>query len=201
VNYPLTQSISIPLQIASGSAKAGTDFVGTMHNVAFYRGITRACVDIRIIDDDDCEISESFTITMVKQSGYLLVGPVSCTVIIDDDDEVKFFFKQSMYVFEESMEDTDVCIRSSCPCPKRMSCMLSLSNGTAQAGYDYADHSLTVTFEEGDEEACTRLRLTDNLIPEEREHFHIALLENDNYDIISPEESTIVITDTDSEFL
>jgi hypothetical protein len=189
--------MSIPLQITGGSAKSGTDVIGTTRYAVFYHGKTQACVHIRIIDDDDCEITESFTVTMVKGSGYTVVKPVSCTVLIDDDDRVNLFFKQSIHLFEESMKNTDICIRSSCPCPKRMSCMLSLSNGTAQPGYDYADQSLTVTFEEGEEEACTQVRLTDNLIPEEKENFYIALLENDYYGIISPKNSTVVIADAD----
>jgi hypothetical protein len=92
--------MSIPLQITGGSAKSGTDVIGTTRYAVFYHGKTQACVHIRIIDDDDCEITESFTVTMVKGSGYTVVKPVSCTVLIDDDDS-KYLGIKSTFVYRQ----------------------------------------------------------------------------------------------------
>ena len=114
---------------------------------------------------------------------------------------MKVSFEQSVYRFDESTKDTDICIRASCPCPKKMDSLLSLTNGTAEAGFDYAEQSLSVAFEVDEVKTCTGITLTDDLIPENMENFQIKIEDSDEYDIIFPQHSTVIVTDSDSEFL
>ena len=102
-------------------------------------------------------------------------------------------------MINENDKEVEICVVSSCPCPARMTVRMSMSPGTAEAGSDYPEQSLSVTFDVGEEDACTTVKVTDDVIPEEQENFEVALQVNEAYDIGSPGNITIVVNDKDSE--
>ena len=102
-------------------------------------------------------------------------------------------------VREEHKQDARVCLVSSCPCPARMTVRLSMSPGTAEAGSDYPQQSLSVTFDAGEEEACTTVKIIDDVIPEKKENFTVALQVVEDYNIGATGNITIFITDEDSK--
>ena len=112
---------------------------------------------------------------------------------------IKISFQSTTYVIEESDSEVEVCLISSCPCPAKMRVRMSMSPGTAKAGSDYPTQSLSVTFDVGEEEACTTVKVIDDVIPEEQESFEVALMVNEDYDIGSIGNITIIIKDKDSE--
>ena len=101
---------------------------------------------------------------------------------------------------EESDPGVQVCLVSSCPCPARMTVRLSMSPGTAEAGSDYPEQSLSVSFDVGEEEACTTVKVTDDIIPEGKESFEVALQVNEDYDIGSLGYTIIQISDDDGKY-
>ena len=73
--------------------------------------------------------------------------------------------------------------------------------GTANAGSDYPQQSLSVSFDVGEEEACTTVKIIDDVIPEEKENFTVALQVLEDYNIGATGNITIFITDEDSKQL
>ena len=92
VTHPFSHWTSVPLQITDGSAIVGKDTIRNSHYAVFSSGMTEACVDIGIIDDDDCELTESFTVSVVAQSTYGVMDPRSCTVRITDNDRKSYYY-------------------------------------------------------------------------------------------------------------
>ena len=103
-------------------------------------------------------------------------------------------------VKEERGQDIRVCLVSSCPCPARMIVKMLMSPGTAEVGSDYPEQSLGVTFDVGEEEACTTVKVTDDVIPEKKENFTISLQVHEDYNIGATGNITICITDGDSKY-
>ena len=99
----------------------------------------------------------------------------------------------------ENDEGVEICLVSSCPCPTRMTVRMSIYPGTAKAGSDYPEQSPSVAFEVSEEESCTKVVVSDDVIPEKQESFKVALQVNKEYDIGSPGNTTIVVKDTDSK--
>ena len=99
----------------------------------------------------------------------------------------------------ENNKEVEICLVSSCPFPTRMTVRMSVLPGTAEAGSDYPQQSLSVTFDVGGEEACTTVKVTDDVIPEEQESFEVALQVNVFYEIGAPGNITIVVNDKDCE--
>ena len=81
-----------------------------------------------------------------------------------------------------------------------MTVRMSMSPGTAEAGSDYPEQSLSATFDVGEEEACTTLKVIDDVIPEEQETFEVALQVNEHYNIGNPGYTMILISDEDRKY-
>ena len=101
---------------------------------------------------------------------------------------------------EESTSKLEICLTASCPSPSGMRSALTMTTKTAKAGLDYFDQSLSVIFDVGEAEACTTVNIVNDVIPEERESFQIAIVQDGAYDIVDPEYATVVIIDQDSKF-
>ena len=99
----------------------------------------------------------------------------------------------------ENDKKVEIYLVSSCPCPARMTVRMSIYPGTADAGSDYPEQSLSVTFDVGEEEASTTVKVTDDVIPEGKESFEVALQDNEVYCIGSFGNITIVVIDKDSK--
>ena len=109
-------------------------------------------------------------------------------------------FHQPAYTMKESDKNVQVCIVSSCPCPARMTVRMAISPETAEAGSDFPRQFLSVTFDVGEEQACTKVKVIDDVIQEESESFEVVLMVSEDYDIGDPGYTNIVIEDDDSEY-
>ena len=99
----------------------------------------------------------------------------------------------------ENDKEVEVCLVPSCPCPARMTVRMFTIPGTAEAGFDYPEQSLSVSFDVGEEEACTTVEVTDDVIPEQQESFEVALQVDEDYDIGRLGNITIIVNDKDCE--
>ena len=99
----------------------------------------------------------------------------------------------------ENDKEVEICLVSSCPCPTRMTVRMSIYPGTAKAGSDYPEQSPSVAFEVSEEESCTKVVVSDDVIPEEQESFQVAIQVNEGYDIGSPGNTTIIVKDADGK--
>lgn len=94
IQFPvfLSESLSdtawISYQTQSNSAKAGVDFVDTTGTAVFIPGITEITVPIMLVDDEETEQDQFFTLVLKHPEGVNLNRSQSRArgLIIDDDD-------------------------------------------------------------------------------------------------------------------
>ena len=89
VSVPFGEKTAVTLLLMDGTAHVGLDYSGSIHQVVFSPGESEACVSIPIINDDRCEVTESFSVKLTEPSitgTYLLGEPKSCSVSIKDDE-------------------------------------------------------------------------------------------------------------------
>ena len=113
---------------------------------------------------------------------------------------VQMSFLQSEYAAVEEDDHVQVCVVSSCPCPVQTKVRMVVSPGTAVEGSDYPPQSPSVTLAVGAEEACTNVRVTNDVDPEDPETLEVALMNDEAYSIGNPAYVTITITDTDGMY-
>ena len=83
----LSQTTTVTITTFSGTASSGSDFAPVSTTVTFAPGSTRETVTISIIDDQDVEGDEMFSVMLSSPSSdSVLIPPSSITVIIAVND-------------------------------------------------------------------------------------------------------------------
>ena len=89
LSVPFGEKTAVTLLTMDETADVGLDYSRNFHQVVFSPGESQACVSIPIINDDRCEVTESFAVKLTEPSitgTYLLGEPKSCAVSIKDDE-------------------------------------------------------------------------------------------------------------------
>ena len=63
-----------------------SDYQRVSEDVTFQPNVTRQCVKVPIVNDDDLENEEQFTLTLTTVSDRVKTKPDTTTVVITDDD-------------------------------------------------------------------------------------------------------------------
>ena len=111
VSVAFNEETPMTLLLKDGTAEVGSDYSGSSHQVVFISGELQACVSISIIDDDECEVTESFSVKLPDPAivgTYILGQPATCSVSIKDNDSTyvcgDYFVwvtKHSLYIITE----------------------------------------------------------------------------------------------------
>ncbi|MEM7117701.1 MAG: Calx-beta domain-containing protein [Chloroflexota bacterium] len=186
----------VQYDMADGTATAGADYVSNIGVLIFSLGATSHSIPISIIDDEDIENNESFTVTLSNPSGLQLgtVSETEVTIAVDEFPIVSF--SQSSYsvaedagsvTFELDVEgetswfDTDVWIFT--------------SNESAEAGSDYvsyAEHELHISDGEPFE-----IEILNDSLSEGNETFWVSLAPQAELELGHPWQAEITIIDDD----
>ncbi|HEY6138384.1 MAG TPA: Calx-beta domain-containing protein [Thermoanaerobaculia bacterium] len=84
VSAPLGFPVLFHAQLADGTAKAGDDYLATTPFCEMQPGETNCVLHVGIVDDDDAESDETFTVK-VAGDGPLFLGDTATVTIVDDD--------------------------------------------------------------------------------------------------------------------
>jgi hypothetical protein len=85
LSNPSFQTITVSFATASGSATAGTDYVGTSGDVTFNPGETMKTIAVQVNGDNIDEINETILVNLTSPVNATL-GTAQGTVLIQDDD-------------------------------------------------------------------------------------------------------------------
>ncbi len=80
-------SAEVFFETASGSATAGSDFVGRSSSVVLLDGQDSATITIEILDDTVDESDESFQLNLISVNGAELGSTTTATITISDNDD------------------------------------------------------------------------------------------------------------------
>lgn len=86
LNVAPTETTTVELSTADGTALAGEDYAATSVEVTFAPGETTKSVVIATLEDDIEEPTETFTVSLAAATGALIGTPSTATVSIIDDD-------------------------------------------------------------------------------------------------------------------
>ena len=70
---------------------APDDYTSVSQDLTFQPGSERQCVDVPIVNDDDLENEEQFSMTITTEEDRVTLEPDSTTVTITDDDGENFY--------------------------------------------------------------------------------------------------------------
>ncbi|MEM7801029.1 MAG: Calx-beta domain-containing protein [Chloroflexota bacterium] len=201
------QSISdyIRVDTLADSAEE-TDFIGIAgQQVTFLAGTTSQIVDISIIGDSLVEADERFTVTLssplyngVANSPQVgLRDETQLITILNDDLSVIGFSETSLTVNEQaSTFDFEVEIVLDQPSFETISVTVSIVEGSASNGSDFAGVDQTLTIPVGETSAKVLIPISADDIEEENETFALTLSDPVN-GTLDPIKSNVTVTIVD----
>merc|ERR1711998_167434 len=175
---PTGEPVEVKYATADGTATAEKDYKSATGVVKFAKGEAEQKITVEIIDDDEFERDEFFTVTLSEPSAGTL-GHVETTrvIIIDDDHPGVVGFENGFYRVMENDGAVKVNVVRRNGCAGQVSVKFSTRDGTAITGKDYEAKEEMVIFENGETSKPVTVKIIDDCKYEEEEYFKIELSE------------------------
>ncbi|MFK0734772.1 MAG: beta strand repeat-containing protein [Gloeotrichia echinulata HAB0833] len=194
--------ISVTLTPTDGTATAVSDYNNSPITVTFANGETSKTVTIPLTDDSIYEPTETVNLTLNNPTGGANLGTQSTAILnIIDNDAVPgvIQFSNATYsINENGTPVTAVTLTRTNGSDGNVSARVNLTNGTATAGSDYNNSSITVNFADGETSKTVTIPIIDDSQFEPDETINLTLSNPSNGATIGTQNSAIVnIIDND----
>lgn len=143
------KTVSVSYATANGSAAAGSDYQATTGVLTLTPGVVSGGITVSVLGDSIDEVDETFTINLSNPVNVTIAGSQGVGTI--DDDDGPSVSVNSVAVNEGNAGTTPATftVSLSATSPQSVAVSYATSDGTADAGSDYASASSTVTFAPG----------------------------------------------------
>jgi len=180
LSYRVAHTVTAHYETVSETATAGEDYVAASGVLVLAPGLLSKEVRISIIDDDEAEDDETFSVVLTKPSGAKLNQNHTCTVTIEDDDMPGVLsFAESLVTCAETCGTLNLTVKRSNGSKGRIACEYTTRDGTAVSPSDYVSVSGTLVFESGIVEQTVSIPIVDDARYEMDEQFQLILTEPD----------------------
>jgi len=176
----LSQSSPTPVTVEyrteNGTAEAGKDYVKSTGTVTFKPGSTTEEIQVTLIEDDEFEPDETFTIHLHNPSANAKLGlSVALCLIVDDHEPGQLGFAQRFQTVKESEDFAIIPVQRTYGANGRVTVDYSTSDGVAKAGENYDAAQGTLVFEAGETEKELKIKIILDVEPEQNMNFCIML--------------------------
>lgn len=197
-----SEDVAVKVATAPDSAKPGVDFYGVAEELTFPSGTVEQSFDVHIIDDDEAESDERFSVRAYTSRRSLATGEIEITDAVDrrEAEAAPPAFSIAAQRVDESAGTVEIIVTMNEPQSTEVSHTLATNNTnkTAVPGSDYWGRATEVVFPPGETSAVVAIAIIDDDVPEPEEDFGVRLY-------ITPgsgrsetlAQATITITDTD----
>ena len=186
---------------SSGSASANSDYTAVSDTLTFADGQSTALITVPIIDDNDVEANETFTLVLANATGGASLGQSTATITIVDNDVAATPGTINITITEldvhEDSDDIVVTLLRTGGSDGAVTVDYATANGTAIAGQDYSAISGTLTFGDGETDRQLTIPLINDTDAEDNETFTLTLSNPAGGATIGQAVQTITIEDND----
>ncbi|KAL1503577.1 hypothetical protein AB1Y20_012055 [Prymnesium parvum] len=166
---------------ATGLAEAGKDYEETQGWLEFPPWQAEASCRIRIIDDNEQEDDEVFSVKLSQPSGCVLGSVSSCDITIEDDDGPgEFFFAQETIRVQESCGQAILLVCRAKGAAFDVDVRYATKDGSARSPSDFIAKKGTLHFPKGVTKVPLAVEIVDDARYEREESFYVTLTELSN---------------------
>ena len=167
------QDISVAYVTMDGTATAGSDYEEQSGRLVIPAGELSRTIAIAILDDEEPENSETFTIVLTVAQNARIADATGLGTIIDEDTEL--LLRIDDVTVAESVENATFTVTLSGQSPNRVSVQFATSDETATAGDDYVAMSGSLVFDPGEVERSISIPVLMDEVDEPDEAFLVTL--------------------------
>ena len=163
--------VTVAYATLDGTARSPSDYAASSGTLTIPAGEVAATIRIAVTDDSLDEDDETFAITLTMPQRALLADPNGTGTILDDD-------QPELSVAGGTAEDgaaVSFRVTLSRAAPGAVTVRYATSDGTAQAGADYARSVGVLSFPPGETVRTVAVALIDDAEVEPEEEFRLAL--------------------------
>jgi len=182
LSAPSDEEVRVSYTTVNGSAVAGDDYVYAADTLIFAAGEISQQIVFNIIDDDDIETDEVFSVQLFNSENAIIDDGIGNIAIVDDDGvaSTPTLSISDVSVLEGAKTNkTKVNITvtlSASSSTETVTVHLNTQDGTANSGYDYVPVTdATITFADGETEKQYTLIINGDKIWEPTETFNVLL--------------------------
>ena len=187
------EQVQVRCATVAGSAQAGSDFTAVDRLLTFAPGATQAVCEVPLLDDDEPEGAESFTVSLSEPTaGVTLGAPADLVVTIPANDH-RLALGAPTFAVAENAGSLTVPVTLTPAATTEVSVTLSTADGTATAGLDYTAVTELVTFTPGQTSRDVVVPILTDAEPDSGETFQVALTGPVNAALGEPSAATVTI--------
>ena len=151
LNTPSSQTVTVGYATHDGTGHSGTDYTAQSGTLTFAPNVVSQTLSVPILDDNQVESSESFTLSLSSPSvGLALSSPATATfVILETDTAPTVAFGESGMTTFEGAGPATLTVNLNELSSQTVTVRYTTNNNTALAGTDYTATSGTLTFAPG----------------------------------------------------
>jgi len=174
----LMSTVTVRYSTKAGTATAGLDYTEVSGDLTFFPGQSFATIKVPIIDDDEIEEKETFTVLLeAPDKGQVIIGSTDeCTVTIEDNDSpgnLKFD-KEYVPVKESAGKVTCTVVRVG-GTAGTVGCSYATKEKSAKQGADFVHTEGVLTFGPGVTRKEVTIEVVDDANFEKDESFQLVL--------------------------
>ena len=191
--------VTVQVDTADITAKAGIDYSATSQIVTFAPGTTTKTFIVPVIGDRLFEQTENFAVNLSNATGASISGSFGVGAIIDNDPQIFLSVSDATVIEGDSGTSEAIFqVTLSAPCEAAVSINYATADGTATSGADYSASSGTLTIPAGQTTGVIRVPVLGDQKPEPYEKSFLLNFSNPLYASLTKTSATGTIRDNDS---
>jgi len=199
VEPPLSDTNAIPISVnyftTNGTALAGLDYIATSGTMIFSNGIATNTFTVPLLDNLGSSGDRTFNVMLANVTAPgQLVAPTNLLVTIVDSMPLMRFSSAS-YTVQKSGVSANITVFRKGFTNNVASVDFLATNGTAQAGINFAYTNGTLIFTNGEMVKTFRVPIFDNNTPQPNKTVSLQLLNPTNSLLTAPSAATLTILD------
>jgi solute carrier family 8 (sodium/calcium exchanger) len=177
MSQAVTYPVSVEYATIGGTAEPGKDFIHVQGTLIFEPGSKEEIISVTLIEDEEFEPDETFTVHLSKPTAGAKLGAPSqiLIIVVDDHEPGQLGFDRRFYNVKESEEFAFIPVTRTYGSAGRVTIDYETSDGVAIAGKDYVAQKGTLVFEDGETIKEVKIPIILDETPDAFENFCVSL--------------------------